>query len=143
MRTVSTKKILLFGVILISVFTISGCTETTTNTETSSVEPEQAILVNAHELIKEYEANEVAADNKYKGKNVIISGTIHDIGKDILDDPYITFASNDEMVFTAVQCMFKDKAEVANFAKGQKVTVTGRVDGKLMNVLLKDCELKK
>lgn len=41
-----------------------------------------------------------------------------------------------------VQCFFDDAhaAKAAQFNKGDTVTVRGRVDGLMMNVLVKDCE---
>src|ERR1700722_11232656 len=45
--------------------------------------------LSADELYSAYKENEVSADTSYKGKIVIISGIIRDIGKDILDSPYV------------------------------------------------------
>ena len=42
------------------------------------------IRITALDLIAEYEANEIAADQKYEGTILDITGTIDDFGEDIL-----------------------------------------------------------
>jgi len=100
---------------------------------------EPASMLTAPQLYAEYEANEVAADNRYKGKVVIVSGVVEDIGKDLLDNAYITMASGNMMF--GVQCFFAESEEQSfgSLSKGQQVSVKGRVGGKLGNVLLNDC----
>src|ERR1700736_1804386 len=46
------------------------------------------ITILANALYRAYDANEVAADEKYKGKSVKITGKVQNIGKDILGSPY-------------------------------------------------------
>jgi hypothetical protein len=102
--------------------------------------PESPITITAEKLIADYEANEVAADGVYKNKLVIVSGTINTIGKDILNTPYVSLKTPG---FTSVQCMFKDEdvTELSALTKGQRVSIEGRVSGKLMSVLLRGCKL--
>ncbi len=97
--------------------------------------------VSASQLVNDYKANEVSADIKYKNKMVEISGTIKSIGKDILDQPYVAIAGNSSDTFTDVQCMFdkSDQDQLASLSKNTKITLRGRVDGILMNVLIRDC----
>lgn len=52
-------------------------------------EQEAAIEVTAKELLKEYDDNEVKADETYRDKLVTVTGIINDIGKDVLDDTYV------------------------------------------------------
>lgn len=96
--------------------------------------------VTAETLMRDYQANEVAADSKYKGQIVEVSGIVDTIGKDILDNPYVSFKTN-EVIFT-IQCMFdKSQAEqLAGLSKGQKLTVQGKVSGKLGNIILRECK---
>ncbi len=98
--------------------------------------------VSADQLYNEYKSNEVAADSKYKGKIVVVSGVIQDIGKDIIAQPYIVIGG---MGFLdGVQCMFtgSENASVARLYKGQSVKVKGEVVGKMGNVLLNRCSLQ-
>jgi phage baseplate assembly protein gpV len=96
--------------------------------------------ITAIALWQAYDENEVKADNTYKGKEFIITGTIHDIGKDITDTPYITFSDGTEYSVTSVQCMFKNKDDVINLNKGDTVKIKGKISGKLLNVLVRNCE---
>jgi len=102
---------------------------------------EPPIVVTASKMLADYEANGVAADALYKNKIVEVSGTIKDISKDILDTPYIALESGD-MIFS-VQCMFdkSDQSELASLSKNTKITLRGKVSGKLGNVLVKDCSI--
>lgn len=101
-----------------------------------------AYTVTAKSLFAEYKANEVAADAKYKGKVVIVSGVIQDIGKDIADQAYIVIGG--EGFLDGVQCTFTESqnASVARLSKGQKVTVKGEVQGKMGNVQMSNCSLE-
>lgn len=100
-----------------------------------------AIKVTALKLSADYKANEVAADQQYKNQLVEITGTIENIGKDILDTPYISLAGDD--IIFGIQCMFNksDASKLVNLSKNQKITLTGKVSGKLGNVLVKDCQI--
>jgi len=105
---------------------------------------EQVVTVSPEQIAKDYKANEVAADNKYKGKLVQVSGEVDKIGKDITDTMYVVI-KGDSSNFTDVQCFFnKDKADqLAQLQKGQSLTIKGKCNGLMMNVLIKDCEIIK
>jgi hypothetical protein len=107
----------------------------------ASASAEASVKVDAATILKEYEANEVAGDNKYKDKIVEITGVVESVGKDLLDDVYISVGTGAEFEIATVQCFItKDHVEKsASLQKGQKITVTGRVDGIMFNVLVKDC----
>lgn len=97
----------------------------------------QTIL--AKDLYNAYQANEVRADNNFKGKVFYVEGIIGDIGKDIMDEIYVTLNTGD--IIGSVQC-YVDNAEVAaKLQKGQRITVFGECDGLMMNVLMKDCKV--
>jgi hypothetical protein len=105
------------------------------NSETKPV-----LKVTSKTLYKEYNNNEIAADDKYKGKIIQVRGTIRDIGKDIMDDAYISLIGDD--FFGDVQCFFPDKSYLLNLKKGQRVSVIGYCDGLFMNIILQNCIIK-
>lgn len=110
----------------------------TGNTVTAN--PEQPVAeVTAHQLFEAYKGNEIAADEKYKGKILIVKGTVSDIGKDILDDMYLTLDTGNPIL--SVQTFFADrfKSRLASMKKGDRVALRCRCDGKFGNVLMKDC----
>lgn len=100
---------------------------------------EAAFSGSAATLYSAYEENEVAADAKYKGQILEISGTISNIGKDIMNEPYVALKTGH--VLGEVQCMFSksDSNQLASLRKGQKITVKGKCGGKMMNVILRNC----
>jgi hypothetical protein len=103
-------------------------------------ETKPVLKVTSKTLYKEYNNNEIAADDKYKGKIIQVRGTIRDIGKDIMDDAYISLIGDD--FFGDVQCFFPDKSYLLNLKKGQRVNVIGYCDGLFMNIILQNCIIK-
>lgn len=143
------KKWWMWVLIVIAVFGVigsigdseSGSTASSTKQE---VKEEPAITVTAYKMAAEYKENEVAADAKYKGKFVEISGTVETIGKDIADTPYIAFATENQYeIINRIQCMFRDSdtAALSSVSKGQKITLRGEVSGALGNIIVRDCEI--
>ncbi|MCL2831441.1 MAG: hypothetical protein FWD77_12015 [Betaproteobacteria bacterium] len=108
-----------------------------------NVKEDEVIIVSAVDLLKAYDANEVAADSKFKGKIVEITGKVESIGKDITDDQYISIDAGDPI--RSVQCYFQESAssELAQVSKGQRITIRGKVDGLAMNVILKGSKIVK
>ncbi|MDD2753011.1 MAG: hypothetical protein PHT44_00095 [Candidatus Portnoybacteria bacterium] len=106
---------------------------------------QEAIKISAVKLSEEYKANEVAADSKYKGKMLEISGIVDSIGKDILSVPYIALKSYEYAVIDKVQCMFSknDESKLIDVAQGQQITLRGEVSGKMGNVLVNGCQIVK
>ncbi len=97
----------------------------------AKLEADSLPTVTASDLVKAYDANTVAADQKYKGKKFKVSGTVSDINTDIMGDPYLVLHSSGNS-FNAPHFSF-DKAAaslLANISKGSKVTLicTGKGD---------------
>lgn len=115
--------------------------KSTNQKETPKVE---AIKISAEELFVEYEKNGVAADNKFKGKEIEVSGEIETIDKDLTEEMFVKL-KGDELGLLGVQCFFRDKnnADLSNLKKGDQITIMGIGNGKTINVELKKCKLKK
>jgi hypothetical protein len=101
------------------------------------------VSVDAWTLVADYKDNEVAADEKYKGKTLKVKGFIGDIKKDITDTMYVILQSGGDFELRNVQCFFanNEKQRLVNLSKGQMITVRGRCDGLMMNVVLRDCAI--
>ena len=114
-------------------------TEESINTE---IQKSPAIEINASQLYSEYEANGVLAGKNYKYKILKVTGIINSFDKDIMDNIYVTL-KGDKYVGD-VQCFFSEDYIIdsaSSLLKGQKITVTGKCDGKMMNVMLKCCAI--
>jgi hypothetical protein len=100
----------------------------------------EAITVDPKELYSAYDSNEIKADSTYRDKTLRLTGTVGDIGKDILDKPYIKFNA-DNYGMTGVQVFFKtvELDKIGELNKGQTVTIVGICKGKqIINVVLED-----
>ena len=98
------------------------------------------LTVNSKNLYNDYNNNEIAADDKYKGKIIQVKGTIRDIGNDIMDEAYVTLIGDE--FFGDVQCFFSDKSYLVDVKKGQNINVVGYCDGLFMNVIMRNCIIK-
>jgi hypothetical protein len=106
---------------------------------TNRIEERKKQSVGADILVRIYEANEVRADENFKNETIYVEGTISSIAKDILDKPYVTLASDNDI--NEVQCYMSNPASASQLNKGDRITLKGTVQGKIMlNVVLKDCE---
>jgi len=132
-----------FIIILLLIVLAIGSTDTSEEGTQETKERAAAYTISAEELSKEYSENEVSADEKYEGEIVIVYGTIDNIGKDIMDTPYISLEGKGFM--SGVQCMF-DESEASSFrgiAEGDYIRIKGKVDGKSMgSVLLQNSSIQ-
>jgi len=107
----------------------------------------QIIKVTPKELSDDYKANEVNADNKYKGKIGVLAGKIYSISVSG-GNPVISLVNtNDKYEYTIadVQCHFDDNSQstkIANLSKGQIITIKGIVDGYFVSVSMDHCTIQ-
>jgi hypothetical protein len=137
------SKLLPFSVLCVAiVIAISLACESQQQVETKMMDQPVSARLSAVDLCSNYEANEISADDRYKGKVLAVTGKVESIGKDILDDMFVVLAgSNEEYSMVGVQCSFSNsqKSTLISLRKGETVTVKGRCDGKMMYVQLKGC----
>lgn len=96
--------------------------------------------VSAADLFAAYEANEVAADNQYKGKQLAVTGTVAGINKDFTDEVYVEIAGNE---FLNIHARGIDPTVAAGLAKGTKITVVCDGGGLMMaSPILNECEVR-
>jgi len=129
-----------FGVLGLAINGGSG-TGTARNSKAIAEAPaEEIISINSNQLFAEYEANDIAADKKYKGQILEVSGSVENISRDILDNIYVTLKTGEYTLFS-IQCFFADDFEdrAAELRPGQYLRIRGRCDGKFGNVMLKGC----
>lgn len=110
----------------------------------------------AKAIFKDYQANEVAADGKYKGKWFVVTGKVSEISKDFRDKPFLVFAMDgygvssiradlfDEQVCGVskekgiTSCSAIDRA--AKLKKGQKIDLECKGGGMVMKTpMLREC----
>jgi len=98
-------------------------------------------------LLRDYEQNEIAADQHYKGKRLhlinLIPARIDKIGRDIRGEPYVIFRSRfSSHSSRSVQAFFTSESAVAPLRVGDLVTFfDGICEGLMLNVILEDSHI--
>lgn len=98
--------------------------------------------VTARELAAAYEANEVAAQKKYGGQRLAVTGIVDGVDLDLLDNPVLKLVGVNE--FSPVQASFtKDYSDkLGELSKGQKVTITcDKLSEVIGTPMLHDCTI--
>jgi RecJ-like exonuclease len=129
--------VMIFGLWLALVL---GCStlRTAANSPSSSQNGGAPIKISAEDLYKAYESNEVAAADLYKGKTLIVSGTLGNIGE-AMGSRYVFLV--DDHQSPVVECFFADdqKDSLSRLKKGQTVSVKGTCQRRMGPVVLEEC----
>lgn len=95
------------------------------------------LAIDARTLFKDYEANEIAADQKYKGKRLRVTGEVESIDSDLIDEPVITLSTGG---FLGVQVRGLSADVAASLGKGQTLTVECTGAGEVIGApMLEEC----
>jgi DNA-directed RNA polymerase subunit RPC12/RpoP len=99
---------------------------------------EATVQVSAFDLARDYDANEVAADNKYKGRRIDITGQVQSINKDFKDEVWLGIAARNQ--FMPIHASGFSPSQVVELKKGDQITITCRGSGMVIgSPMLKDC----
>jgi hypothetical protein len=79
--------------------------------------------VSAMKLALDYHANEVQADNVYRGKHLLVTGLVTSISKDALDNVYLVLASENEFLPVHANLQENEAGAAANLHTMQLVHV--------------------
>ena len=91
---------------------------------------EAVAWVDAVDLIQQYQDNEIASDQKYKGETVVVRGYIYKLS-DTYRGPEIQFVQSEYEIIFTLTCRIqrKQKPLLAQLSKGQDVLVVGKLTG--------------
>jgi len=95
--------------------------------------------IRVEQLAAAYRENSIAAEAKYAGARIILTGKVHSVGRDHDGDPFIMLGPFNSGGGTA-RCKFHEifNAKIASLKPGLGINVRGTVvDGRT----LKDCSL--
>lgn len=104
----------------------------------------EVVKVGAAEMLSDYDGNELAADKKYEGKRIQVTGTVDKIDTEFFDnDQYVLRISDgSEFSFLTVNCNDMSSDELSTLTVGNEVTAIGKFDdGGDLGVELKKCTL--
>lgn len=97
-----------------------------------------AIEITAGELFAAYKANEIAADQQYKGKALKVSGTVEGIASDAFDKPVVQLQAGGFMEQVHANVSSNDAA--ARLTKAEWVTLACEGAGEVLGIpVLNDC----
>lgn|GEM_PF-297588 len=104
-------------------------TTAVTNDAAAASASASAVEVTATTMFSDYQDNEIAADGKYKGKALLVSGTVDSISSDFMDKPVVQLSAKP---FGFVQASDLPKDVAASLKKGQKVTLACTGNGEVI-----------
>lgn len=81
------------------------------------------ILIDIHQLAEEYNANEVATDEKYKESTLHVAGVVQSIDKDFSDSIVVKLALSNIYMPASMQMMDTQKSAAIQLKKGVKIVV--------------------
>ena len=116
-------------------------------TSCSAADTVQAVVrtesaIDVRKMWESYDANEVAADNQFKGKRFVSWGIIESIDKDFTGAAVVHLASPHEFAPVPVYVTDKQTDAVAKLHKRDKLYVDCVCDGKVMlSPVLRDCQI--
>jgi hypothetical protein len=133
------------------VLAICGCHKSSSKNPPTAATPDAptkpVATLTSDQLLAEYQKNPIAADQKYKGQLVEVSGKIGKIGRSVLGAPYVNLGAVSEEDFFGVSCFLASSAvdEVAKMQPGTAVKIRGICKGQFAGqaLELKECEFVK
>lgn len=103
---------------------------------------EPPLSVTAGKLFRDYQANEVAADNIYKGHRLDVTGSVQSINKDFADGTYVQLRTDNEFMGVHANLEKSEVAAAAGLARGQQISVVCTGGGMLVgSPILRECQI--
>ena len=139
------NSLLLFGILWL----VFGCADTDSDSKTKQKprnnEP-ATISIHQAELVREFEGNEVRANQLYKGKRVRIHGNVNSIATDKNGGFVLTYKTS-VTTYAPAQCFFSNEYsnQLAKIQTNDEVEVEGTVLGftqSRFTVALENCSIK-
>jgi hypothetical protein len=108
-------------------------------------EPTPAIVITVADLLSAYETEGPAADARFAGKVLKITGVIDKINVKTALDIYQLYLNSPKkgVLLQGVRCVFDRQfgPQLSKLATGQTITVQGKYDGSIIDISLRDCFL--
>ena len=103
-----------------------------------------ALKVENWKLWDDYDANEVAADEKYKGKRLEVTGIVARVEKDFTGSVIIQLVARNQFMATRAGMVATPDDRIAKLKKGDKVIALCTGAGRIMGIpMLTNCTLLK
>jgi hypothetical protein len=100
------------------------------------------IETSAAEILQAYQANQIAADTKYKNKRIRVKGVVDNVTNGVFGGYDLNINTGKQFEVFSVTCSFKNAEVLATIQPGQSVVVDGDFSsGMTIGVNLKNCAL--
>ncbi|MDR2405571.1 MAG: OB-fold putative lipoprotein [Deltaproteobacteria bacterium] len=100
------------------------------------------IEIAAVDLYDVYNKNQLAGDQKYKGKAILITGKIQSIMADFDGNPVVTLETNNMLGIVGCHFSGGQEKDLVKLAKGENISLAGTGGGVMMgDPELEDCYL--
>lgn len=98
-------------------------TTTTQSAEMPQAEVIPPLEITSDEILKAYKTNEIAANKRFKGQTLLVTGKIESIEADFSDDPVIVFKTADQYEFLKPRASLtkEEQDKAADLSKGQNI----------------------
>ena len=148
------KKILMWVGIVFVVLVVIGIfaggkeSSNATSAESTSeqtVQEEAPIQVKASELLNAYKNNEIAANQQFKDKSLLVTAIVESIEADLMDEPYLVLKAGDQFEFNKPQAHLakSDANKAATLNKGQQIVLRCIGNSEIGGTpMLKDCVIQ-
>lgn len=142
--TLNWNSVLAVGLMLVVVAACSRTKKSSSSSSSSETKAADSAVpgqLTAEGLFEEFQKDKDAADRKYKGQVVTVTGTVDKVKIGPSGNPYVLMKTSS--LILRVQFLFKkaDESAVSALKEGQKATIRGRVHGRIGNVVIEDCEV--
>jgi tRNA_anti-like len=105
-----------------------------------AADSEVTYSVDAVRLYEDYDANELAADRVYKGKSLLVAGTVIGIDKDVMGNILVRFATSNLIASTIATMRASEANAAETLRKGAQLAVYCRGAGRSLGMpILRDC----
>ena len=113
----------IYAAALLALLAVLAACDTETGIAKSIADQAAEFRISAVQLFAEYESDEPAASEKYKGKVIIVTGVISKIYRGFLYTPYVDLEAG-------VRCNFSDNEDpvMLTLSDGQTISLKGRGD---------------
>lgn len=107
----------------------------------------RTVAVHAADLLAEFKADPDAADKKYDGKYLELTGIVEHTGRG-KEGTFVVLHGGDAAAKVKAECFFdlanhQEEGRILRLKPGQTVTVRGEYDGQVSNVQVRECVLVK
>jgi outer membrane biosynthesis protein TonB len=108
--------------------------------ETPAPNAPKPLEVSALKLFVDYQRNEVAADNMYKGRLLAVRGMVTSISKNMFDKIYVSLATPNEFMNVQVHLGEGNESQAAALQRGEVINVICTGGGMILgSPMLTDC----